>query len=65
MFEYQRNNCFFPTKGYCFIKCIIYLAGEDYKQQYLDFNRIEKKRGNKMTKARVQPFCKANNLSWG
>ena len=22
IFEYRGNNCFIPTKGYCFIKCI-------------------------------------------
>ena len=41
--EYRGNNCFIPTKGYCFIKCIISLTGEDYKQQYLDFIRKEKR----------------------
>ena len=39
--EYERNNCYIPTKGYCFIKCIDYLAGRDYKQQKLDFIRKE------------------------
>ena len=41
--EYRGNNCFIPTKGYCFVKCISYLIGQDYKQQYLDFIRNEKK----------------------
>ena len=36
IFEYRGNNCFIPSKGFCFIKCINYLTGEDYKQQYLD-----------------------------
>ena len=38
--EYQGNNCYIPTKGYCFIKCITYLTGQDYKQQFF---RIFKK----------------------
>ena len=25
--EYRRNICFIPTKGYCFVKCNIYLSG--------------------------------------
>ena len=37
--EYQGNNCYIPSKGYCFIKCINYLTGRDYKEQYLDFIR--------------------------
>ena len=35
--EHRGNNCFTPTKGYCFVKCNNFLTGEDYKQQYLDF----------------------------
>ena len=63
--EYRGNNCYIPTKGYCFIKCINYLTGQDYKQQYLDFIRNEKRRSNIMTKARIQPFCRANNINLG
>ena len=63
--EYQGNNCFIPTKGYCFVKCINFLTGQDYKPQYLDFIRNEKRRSNIMTKARIQPFCRANNINLG
>ena len=62
--EYRGNNCFIPTKGYCFVKCLNILTGEDYKQQYLDIIRKEKRRSNIMNKTRKQPFCRAdkNNL---
>ena len=30
--ENQGNNCFRPTKGYCFIKCVNFITGLDYKQ---------------------------------
>ena len=63
--EYRGNNCFIPTKGYCFVKCINFLTGQDYKQQYLEFIRNEKKRSNIMTKARIQPFCRENNINLG
>ena len=63
--EYRGNNCYIPTKGYCFVKCINFLTGEDYKQQYLDFIRNEKRRSNIMTMARIQPFCRANNINLG
>ena len=63
--EYRGNNCYIPTKGYCFVKYINYLTGQDYKQQYLDFIRNEKRRTNIMTKARIQPFCRANNIDLG
>ena len=63
--EYRGNNCFIPTKGYCFIKCVNFLTGQDYKDKYLDFIRNEKRRSNIMTKARIQPFCRANNINLG
>ena len=63
--EYQGKNCFIPLKGYCLVKCINFLTGEDYKKQYLDFIRSEQRRSNIMTKARIQPFCRANNNNLG
>ena len=42
-----------------------FLTGEDYKQQYLGFIRTEKKRSIIMTKARIQPFCRANKINLG
>ena len=27
--EYRGNNCFIPIKGYCFVKYINFLRGED------------------------------------
>ena len=63
--EYQGNNCFIPTKGYCFVKCVNFLTGQDYKPQYLDFIGNEKRRSNIMTKVRIQPFCRANNINLG
>ena len=54
--EYQGNICFLPINVYCFLKCISFLTGEDYKQQYLDFIRKEKKRSNIITEARIQLF---------
>ena len=63
--EYRGINCFIPTKGYCFIKCINFLTGQNYKDKYLEFIRNEKRRSNIMTKARIQPFCNKNNINLG
>ena len=63
--EYRGNNCFIPTQGNCFVKCINFLTGQDYKQKYLDFIRSEQRRSNIMTKATIQPFCRANNINLG
>ena len=63
--EYRGNNCSIPSKGYCFIKCINFLTGQDYKDEYLEFIRNEKRRSNIMTKARIHPFCRVNNNNLG
>ena len=63
--EHRGNNSFIPTKGYCFVKGIKYLTGQDYKQENLDFIRNEKRQCNIMTTARIQPFCRANNNNLG
>ena len=63
--EYPGKNCFIPTKGYFFVKCSDFITGEDYKQQYLDFIRNEKRRSNIKTKARIQQFCRANKINLG
>ena len=58
--EYRGNNCYTPTKVYCFVKCNKFLNDEDYKPQYLDFIRKEKRRSNILNMARSQPFCRAS-----
>ena len=63
--EYQGNNYFIPSKGYCFVKYVTFLTGVDYKQQFLDFIRSEQRRSNIMTIARIQPLCRANNNNLG
>ena len=65
IFEYRGINSFIPSNGYCFVKCINCLTGQDYQQQYLNFIRSEQRRSNIMTKARLQPFCRANNINLG
>ena len=59
----RGNNCFIPTKAYCFVKCVNFLTGEDYKQQYLEIIRSEHRRTNITTKTRIQPFCRANKIN--
>ena len=63
--ENRGNDCFIPTKGYCFVESINYLSVEIHKRQYLDFITNEKRGPNIMTKARIQPFCRANNIKLG
>ena len=63
--EVIGNNCYIPSSGYCFLKCINYLTGKDYKKEFLDFIRDEKRRSNVMTKARIRPFCHKYGINIG
>ena len=37
--EYIGNNCYIPTSGNCFIKCINYFTKKDYTEEFLTFIR--------------------------
>ena len=63
--EHHVQNCFIPAKGYCFVKCIDFLTGGDYKQQYLDFIRIEERRSNIMTVALIQTCLRNLGVNHG
>ena len=63
--EYIGNNCYIPTNGNCFIKCINYFTKKDYTEKFLTFIRTEQRRSNVMTSARVQPFCRNHNIVIG
>ena len=63
--EYCGNICFIPRKSYCFIKSFNFLTDEGYKQNNLDFNRIEDRRSNIMRLARIQPCFKRLGISLG
>ena len=63
--EYIGNNCYIPTSGNCFIKCINYFTKKDFTEEFLTFIRTEQRRLNVMTCARIQPFCRENNIKIG
>ena len=63
--EYLEQNCYIPTSGMCFIKCINYFTNKDYTEEFLTFIRSEQRRSNVMTSARIQPFCRKYNISIG
>ena len=63
--EYQGQNCYIPTSGMCFIKCINYFTRKDYTEEFLTFIRTEQRRSKVMTSARIQPFCKKYNINIG
>ena len=55
--EYIGNNCYNPISGNCFSKCMNYLRGKNYMNEFSTFVRIEQRRSNVMTSAGSQPFC--------
>ena len=63
--EYIGKNCYFPTRGNCFIKCIIQLTGNDYMNEFPTLIRTEQRRSNFMTTARIQPCFKKHKISKG
>ena len=68
LFDIQQffgTNCYIPTGNNCFVKCINYLAGNDYTQQYLDFISEGDRRKNVMTLARIQQFVKKFGIEIG
>ena len=42
--EYHGQNCYIPTSGLCFIKCINYFKNKDYTEEFRDFIKNEKYR---------------------
>ena len=56
--EYHGQNCYIPSSGMCFIKCLNYFTKKDYTEEFLTFIRTEQRRSNVMTSARIQPFCR-------
>ena len=63
--EYYGQNCYIPTFGMCFIKCIKYFTKKDYTEEFLTFIRSEQRRSNVMTSARVGSFCRKHNINIG
>ena len=63
--EYHGQNCYIPTSGMCFIKCINYFTKKDYTEESLTFIRSEQRTSNLMTSARIQPFCKKHKINIG
>ena len=63
--EYHGQNCYIPTSGMCFIKCINYFTKKDYTKEFLTFIKTEQRRSNVMTSARIQPFCRKYNINIG
>ena len=64
-FENHGNNCYIPNNCYCFIKCKNFLTKSDYKEQYLDFIRIEQRQSNIVTQARMQPCLRKIGIELG
>ena len=54
-----------PTSGMCFRKCINYFTDKDYTKECLTFIGDEKYRSEVMISARVQPFCRKDNINIG
>ena len=63
--EYRDDNCYKTSNGYYFIKCIKFISGEDYKEQYQDSFRKEQRQSNTMTMAHIQPRSRKLGVNLG
>ena len=63
--EHHGQNCYNPTSGNCFIKCINYFTEKDYTEELLTLIRSEKYRSGVITSARIQPINRKYNINTG
>ncbi|ESO98766.1 hypothetical protein LOTGIDRAFT_158712 [Lottia gigantea] len=56
--EYIGINCYIPSDGYCFVKCVNNVLNEDYTREFHDFINSFSKSNRKgvMTSARISEF---------
>ena len=59
--DYIGINCYFPTIGNFFEKCINHIAGKDFTEEFLTFIQVEQRRSIVMITTRIQQFCKKHN----
>ena len=63
--KHHRQNCYIPTFGMCFIKCINYFTKKDYTEEFFTFVRTDQRRSNVITCTRNQPICRKYNINIG
>ncbi|ESO99256.1 hypothetical protein LOTGIDRAFT_173744 [Lottia gigantea] len=64
--EYEGENCYIPTDGHCFIKCVNRVLNEDYTREFQEYINGFSKANRKevMTCARMKEFNKKFNTSF-
>ncbi|ESO88584.1 hypothetical protein LOTGIDRAFT_165367 [Lottia gigantea] len=64
--EYIGINCYIPSDGYCFVKCVNRVLNEDYTREFQDFINSFSKSNRKgvMTTARICEFNKKFNTNF-
>ena len=63
--ECYRQNCYIPTSGRCFIKCIKNSTKKDNTEELLTFIRTEQRISNIMKSGRIQPFFRKYIINIG
>ena len=63
--EYHGYNCYIPSSGMCFLKCINFFTKNDYSEELLKNIRTQQRRSNVMQFARIQPFCRKDTINNG
>ena len=63
--EYRGNLCYIPEENECFRKSLELIYKKDFSQQYREFIKESQRNKNIMTSAKIQPFCKKQNINLG
>ena len=65
MVEYEGSLYYITEENDFFRKCSEFLYEKDFSQQYRDFIEKSQRNKNRMTSAKIQPFCKKCNFNLG
>ena len=63
--EYRANLCYIAEENECVGKCLEFIYEKDFSHQFCEFAKESQRNKNIMTSAKVQPFCKKQNINYG
>ena len=63
--EYEGKFCYIATGNACFRMCLEFFYKKDISKEYKEFILDSHRCKNIMTSAKIQPFCRKNNINLG
>ena len=62
--QYGGQLCYIPSGKACFMKCLDFIYKRGFSNEYKEFI-LRSDSFKKITSAKIQPFCRKNNLNLG